>query len=202
MKVKLTVFIIFSGLLLGCKKFQLSKSDLEFQPYQLNDTLKFISSKNQSETIIVSDISSHSNPEDNLAVISDYHEKLFVTGKTSNEDFFQRVNLLTMYSDKNSLIEFNFSKVNDSLTYPSTILTLDSLKEKLESLSKEDILNLNDVVKIKAEDYYFDMDFDLENIYWSKKFGYVRYEFNNGYFWELEEFIRAGKNILPEDDSD
>ncbi|MDC9721439.1 MAG: hypothetical protein PSN34_01535 [Urechidicola sp.] len=208
MKLKVVIYsiIIFISLT-SCKKHSFTKSDLEWQPYEIGDILIFESNRKEVDTIFITDISTYSNPEDQLGIFSDYHETLFVSGEVTllnpKIDIFKRpyyrdgINLLKMYASEESSIKFNLAKIGDTLSYPTTNISLDSLKYKMKYSPKIKLTNINDeVVKITTKDYYFDMKFDLATFYWSKKFGYVRYDFKNNYYWTLQKFIRNDENIL------
>lgn len=127
------------------------------------------------------------------------YESLFVSGEISlqnpiksrlgNTFYRERIDILQMTLDDNKMyIKFVFNKKSDSLNYPTTILTLDELKGSL---------NQNNSVEIDAKEYYdLPFDYDLKSFWWNKQYGYVRYKFKNAIYWELEKFIRKGKNIF------
>lgn len=191
------------SLFTSCNKFKLSENDLNWQPYKVGDILVFKSNKAEIDSIYITEVESHSNPEDYLAVFSDEHEILFVSGELSKSDESnynnRSVSLISMFADGNSEMRFEFKKINDSFQYPTTIVPIDSMKYMMMN-NKKEFLHLNDVIEIIANDYYFEGEYDLQKFYWSKKYGYVSYNYNNGISWKLEKFIRNGKNILNKTD--
>lgn len=99
-----------------------------------------------------------------------------------------------MYADKESSIEFNISK-RDSFNYPVVVISVEDI-ELLKSIKKINEINVIEIEAVPFYPSYFDKGFDLKKYYWSKNFGYVRYEFKDGTYWELKKFIRGNKNIL------
>jgi len=96
-------------------------------------------------------------------------------------------------SENKSYIRFTLNKTNDTLSYPRTVFTLDDLANKFKRQPK---LTYNSI-EIEAKHFYdTSFNYDLENFWWSKEYGYTRYEFKNNDYWELQEFIRNDVNIL------
>lgn len=186
----------------ACTKYKLSKEDKKWQPYKKGDVLVFKSSSNEIDTVFIRKIHTHTNGDDPLTPKS-FHQSLFVDAEVSLREpriqnkkpyYREYIGVLSMYAGKGtSSITFDLNKRSDTLSFPSNLLltfSLKSLENKVSNLrykSFEIIPNLsNDLSN----------DYDLKNYWWSKEFGYVRYEFKNGYYWELQEFLRKGKNIL------
>lgn len=193
------ILFLSSFLIQACKTQKLSKEDKEWQPYSKGDVLVFKSNDNKRDSIFIDKIESHSNPNDPLSTGKKKYESLFVSGEISLQNPIktkighifnrERIDVLQMTLDENqTYIKFVLSKKSDSLKYPTTVLTLNELKKKIGS---------NSSVEIEAKEYYdLPFDYDLKSFMWSKKYGYTRYEFKDGTYWELEKFIRKGNNIL------
>ena len=186
------------------KTYKLSEEALAWQPYKVGDVLIFKSNKGEIDTIYVREINSHTNPSDPLDFFPDYHQSLFVTGEIKLREpkvdmmkkkyFTENINLLNLHADEESpFFYFVFEKKTDTLDYPTTALTLDSLKLEFKTKKK---LKYGAILIQAKEHYDLPFDYDLANFWWSKEYGYVRYEFKDGYYWELREFIRDNKNIL------
>lgn len=200
-KYIIVILFLSSFLIQACKTQKLSKADKEWQPYSKGDVLVFKSSDDKRDSIFIDKVESHFNPNDPLRTSEKKYEFLFVSGeitlqkpiKTKLGHTFnrERIDILQMTSDDSrSYMKFVFSKKSDSLKYPTTVLSIDELKEKIDEDSS---------VEIKAKEYYdLPFDYDLESFLWNKKYGYTRFEFKNGTYLELEKFIRKGKNILEE----
>lgn len=176
-------------MLISCRTYKLSKSDLEWQPYQKGDRLIFESSKGELDTIQIRSIEKYNNADDHLAVFPNSVQSLFVVGNKE---------LLKLHAGKNgSKVEFKLRLgSNSDLKYPGTILYLE--KGNLDALEKVEFSAKNSF-KIKAEESRGNMEslpFDLQYIYWSKDFGYLGLEFKDNYIWTLISFVRDGKEIL------
>ena len=191
--------LICLGLFSSCNKYKFTKSNYEWIPYIKGDILVFESNKNEKDSILIKEVIIVSNPDDPLAIFPNYHETLFISGEvlsklgTSSRSQYKpniRVEILKMFADKESVIEFNFSKVGDTLTYAKATYSINKLEELF-------IDTPDSSIKIKTDETYA-LDYDLLYIYWNKKFGYTKLEFKNGINYELKKFIRKGKNILEE----
>jgi hypothetical protein len=203
--IKLILAMSIISTLFGCKTQKLATEDKSWQPYKKGDILIFKSNKNKKDSIFVNKIESHFNPKDPLSSTNEKFETLFVSGditlqkpkKTKLGRIFnkEKIGILEMTLDEsNKYLKFVFKKKSDTLKYPTTVLTLNELKNKVNR--KKDIKAFNSI-EIEAKEYYdLPFKFDLKNFWWSKNFGYVRYEFKNGEYWELKEFVRDGINIL------
>ncbi|MDJ0644590.1 MAG: hypothetical protein QNJ57_01275 [Flavobacteriaceae bacterium] len=193
------IVLILSSLVLSCKKYKLSKEDKSWQPYSNGDILVFRSDENKRDSVFIDKIESHYNPNDPLTIGKEKFEFLFVSGeitlrkpiKTKLGHIFTRekIDVLQMSLDENqSYLKFVFNRKSDTLRYPTTVMSTKDLNKKL---------NGNTRVKIEAKEYYdVPFDHDLKYFWWNKKFGYVRFEFKNGTYLELDKFIRKGENIL------
>ncbi len=192
--------------LVGCKEFKLSTDDLKWQPYEVDDILVFESNTGEVDSIKIKSIDSYLNPKDPLAVFPNEHEVLFVNGKllNLNKDYknWNHVNLLNLTSSKETWMTFNLNKMSDSLQYAEAKYSVDQLNE---FYGNKKLINdcIKDIIELKPN-YTggLDYEYDLKTYWWSKKYGYIRYSFKNGYYRELKKFIRNGKNILPKCSND
>jgi hypothetical protein len=175
--------ICFSTFSNSCSTYKLTESDLEWQPYRKGDLLVFKSNFGEIDTIIVRSIETYKNPDDPLAILPNNMQSIFVNGKQ---------NILEIDAGKKeSYIHFTLKLGDKYLKYPNIVK---SIKELDKEKSKQ-----NKIVAIEAKEYYDnlkELDFDLKNIYWSKEYGYIKLEFKNEYYWELQSFIRNGKNLI------
>ncbi|MFY7670780.1 hypothetical protein ACOSP6_06795 [Tenacibaculum sp. MEBiC06402] len=199
---KAFTFVLIS-LLLSCgKKHKMDSESFDWQPYEVGDKLVFESNNNEVDTIFVKEIKSYTNPGDHLAILPDYHTTYFITGEISlinpftssigNKVTRDYVDILQLSSGKETdYLTLNLKKRRDTLSYSEITFKISELKSKFKNKSKYKS------IEIDAESYN-DMPFayDLKTVFWSKEFGYTKYEFKNGNSWELIEFIRNDKNIL------
>nr|WP_299484902.1 hypothetical protein [uncultured Allomuricauda sp.] len=193
------IILALSSFLFACKSQKISNDDRKWQPYLKGDVLIFKSNENKKDSIFINKIESYNNPKDPLGASQKKYESLFISGEVSLKKPIktrlghtfnkERIDILEMVSDSNqTFIKFVFNKKSDSLKYPITVLTLDSLKKRV---------NGDGFVKIDAKEYYdLSFDYDLKSFIWNKKYGYTRFNLKNGTYWELEEFLRKDKNIL------
>ena len=201
---KTFAFILFSVLLSCGPEYKMKSESFDWQPYKIGDKLIFKSNTNQIDTIFVKEIKSYTNPDDHLAIFPDYYTTYFITGEitlinpftssignTVKKDY---VNILELSSGKETdYLTLNFKKRRDTLSYSEVTFKISELKLKFKNKSKYES------IKVDAESYNkMSFSYDLKTIFWSKEFGYAKYEFKNGHSWELVKFIRNGKNILKE----
>ncbi len=174
-------------MIFSCKRYKLSETDLEWQPYKKGDRLIFESNKGEIDTIIIESVESYFNADDHLSLLPSTVQTLFVMGN---------IELLKLSSDKyGSKVEFKLRLGKNDLKYPGIILYLN--EENLEA-SEEVEFNTKRCYKIKAIESRGNMknrSFDLNYIYWSMRYGYLGLEFKDNYVWNLKSFTRNGKEI-------
>lgn len=202
MKKSINIIVVILTLFMinACTKYKLTKEDKKWQPYKEGDVLIFKSSKNEVDSIFISKIETSINGDDPLTPKS-FNQSLFIDADVSlkkpriqNKKPYYResIGTLSMYAEKSgSYITFSLNKKNDTLDYPTLELSIDSLANLFKIRSKLKYKS----IEISLGDNN-DFSHDLKNYWWSKEFGYVRYEFKNGYYWELKKFLRKGKDIL------
>lgn len=201
-KVILISIVLFFISFTSCNEFKLSKEELKWQPYKVDDILVFESNIGEVDSIKITSIDSYLNPEDPLAIFPDQHETLFVNGELLNPNkdhkHWDHVNFLDLTSSKETWITFNLSKMSDSLQYAEAKYSVDQLNK---FYNNEKVINncINDIIELKPN-YTggLNYEFDLKSYSWSLKYGYVKYSFKNGYYRKLKKFIRNGKDILPD----
>jgi hypothetical protein len=170
-------------MLISCKTYKLSKSDLEWQPYKKGDRLVFESNKGELDTIKIINVETYINADDPLSLLPNRLQTLFVVEKKSFLEMEAGV--------KGSYIHFTIRLGKNKLRYPGVVLTINEMNR----LNKDE----NGRYVIDAKEYYDNMKdrpFDLRHIYWSKEYGYLGLEFKDNYIWTLKSFVRDGKEIL------
>ncbi|MCX2682184.1 hypothetical protein OOZ15_19745 [Galbibacter sp. EGI 63066] len=198
--VGLLIFSIF-----GCEKYSFPKNIDDWQPYKVGDIIVFESNKGNIDTVSIKKIHNSYLADDNLSVLPDKHQNIVVIGeavlnkpiKTSlgGQIFKEEISLLSIYADESVYFNFDFKRPSDGLNYPSTALTFLKLKTLLE---KKEASNFNSIVIEAVNQYESLIQYDLKKFWWSKKYGYTRFDFKNGDYLKLVKFIREGKNILEE----
>ncbi|MEI6682867.1 MAG: hypothetical protein WCO44_09585 [Bacteroidota bacterium] len=181
--ISVSILVVFSTLALSCSSYKLSESDLGWQPYRKSDLLIFKSNNLETDSIMVRSVETLTNSDDHLAVFPNSIQSLFVNGKQ---------NILELQAGKKgSFIHFTLKLGNRYLKYPNVVESVKEIDQKK--------FDNNEIIVIKAKEYYDNLKgqpFNLRCIHWSKVFGYVKLEFNNEYSWELQSFIRDGKNLM------
>lgn len=194
------------GTLLICscgKRTSLNESDLDWQPYEVGDSLVFESNRNESFTLVIKKISRYHSVTDPLDLIPDRTEHLSVFAQYSlinpwissigDSVFHQDTELLELNAglDKSSL-DLKL-KIEDSWFYGNAWFDISDYVK----MNTKELFGFNDVLVIEDEiGEYKDRENHVERLYWSKDYGYVRYELKNGYYWELNSFIRNKKDQL------
>lgn len=191
MKIIYLIFCVLTlGLFASCRTDRISKADLDWQPYKEGDSLVFKSNKGESKTIVVESIESHINPTDPLDIFPNRQETLFVTSE--DRDNTTLVNLGAR--EKGCRIYFKLSRLSEStLWHPNTVYYISEIKKmETELISNKEVYK---IPAIQSADNLKDIPFDLQHIYWSKEYGYVKFEYENGYEWTLKFLIRDGVDI-------
>jgi hypothetical protein len=176
---------------------------MEWQPYKVGDRLEFKSNRNESYTIVIEKISRHHSVTDPLDIIPDKTEDLSVFGKYSlinpwvstigDSVFHKDTELLHMSSGIERSNLYLKLIIEDSWFYGDSWLDISELEKKscIDSFGFNDLLVFEDKIG-----EYKHRDNHIERFYWSKEFGYIRYELKDGYFWELNRFIRNDKDRI------
>lgn len=182
-------------LFIGCgKNYNLSKSDLKWNPYKGGEVLVFHCNKGDTDTIIVQAIETAKVDSDPLAPFPNHQEILNVIVKHSTpfnskqkmEDSFVR---LEAVKDKNTLVSFKLLAKNSWFYSESYYINdLNKLKENAMTIKGNiysDVIVIEPQENIKKE-YYDERDEFVTKLYWSKSKGYIRYDLKNGVYWELQ----------------
>ncbi|MGB6083915.1 hypothetical protein [Moheibacter sp.] len=203
-KLNSFLFILSLSMFISCKVHKISDESKEWQPYKKKDILIFKSSKGEFDTIWIKKVSFETAVNDNLSFNPNRFQTLSVTGEISLQRPYplQRglpirrtfINMLSIYANDPDYLSLDFTKRLDTLRYSPTRVSIDELSK----LEVESPRFKHNSFEIKSESSPVNPNLIyLTKYWWSKEYGYVRYEFSNGYYWELQQFIRDGKNILP-----
>lgn len=192
---------IISGLiissLLSCRQtYRLSEEEYDWMPYKGTETLVFTSKNKETDTIFFL-------KKDTLVA---YPEAQAINGKTyevvrifcKHSDVWKPDNSLRYLEndfvelkkskDKKGRLHFNLS-AKDAKFYRLTGIPIDSLKQQpFKTLETKNKI-YSDVYVIDDEDW---MDFKqrsdyVTKLYWSKSEGLVRYDKQDGNYWELSK---------------
>lgn len=183
------VFLLLASLGFSCTIYRLSKRDLAWQPYKVNDLLIFESSKGEIDSIKINGVEKYSNPDDPLDVFPNNDQTLFVSVVQGS--------ILRLDATKDgSYIKFELQLRSKFHEYVCDIPAI-----ALGRIGKQEVVVFNGTEAFKVEvgeKCYFEKNKPqgLLYIYWSKKYGYVGLEFKDGYVWRLRSLTRSGNNLL------
>lgn len=160
-------------------------------PYKKSDLIFFESSNGTLDSIQVFNRKLNIRLGDPLDMFSPRH-KVF-------ESYFmipyvkkikKHITIFTVYGGKNGNSGLSFKPI--------------SFYDKNEYCSSSDFDKANVIQMFRERKIYKfnSIKIDLENhsciksFWWSKKYGYTKFEYVNGQIWELKKFIRNEKDIL------
>lgn len=174
--------------------YSLSEKDLSWMPYNGNETLVFVSNTGEIDTIFFLQ-------KDTLVA---YHEAQAINGKTyevisifcrhtdasppiSNHRYLNNIFVELQKSiDKKARLHFNLS-AKDAKFYRLTGIRIDSLSQEQPTSLETKFKTFNDVYIIDDEDWlnFKQRSNYVTKLYWSKSEGLIRYDKQDGVFWEL-----------------
>jgi hypothetical protein len=206
MKLEL-LYIVGLVLLFSCgKTTSLENEDLNWQPYQIGDSLEFTSSKGERFSLVIDTITRNHSVTDPLDIIPNRTENCRVIGVYSLINPWVSTIGDTVTEQSTPLLNLNsgleqpsirfYLIIEDSWFYGISWFEIRVLNNKKCSQfsTYNDVLVFEDLTG-----EYRERENQIERFYWSKEFGYIRYELKEGYFWQLEKFNRNGKNIINKD---
>ncbi len=206
LKMKNILLLTLSILLFySCgRRTSLNEEALKWQPYKISDSLVFKSSKGESFVLEIDTIIQYHSVTDPLDIIPDRTEHLSVFGEYTlinpfissiGDSVFKESTKLLHLNSGLEKSNFHFDLIiEDSWYYGDSSFDIIDLEE----MKRTNYNELNDVLIFEDKNSeYQERENQIKRFYWSKEFGYYRYELKNGYWWQLESFNREGENILP-----
>lgn len=178
--------IIILTLFSSCKK-ELKENEREWNPYNLNQTLVFESSTKELDTIIINEIiddAVSSSPDPELY----RHTSLQVYGKRlkEKESKFSNLEILNISSstpNKPSQIGFPLNFKN--AWFAGWGFKLDELRNRPTISVTTKAGTFNDVIKLEPVVNNPEKENEVKFMYWSKGNGYIKFERDDGFTWEL-----------------
>jgi len=182
--------ILFLSLSLGCKRYDLSVHDLEWNPYKEGEILIFENNHHIRDSIFVLSIEKTKKADDPLSISPDYLESLDVivrhTDPVSVEPRYIQNTFLSLFATKAKNTHINFRlAMRNAWFYAGdySVSELNGLPTK--SLTVGNIV-YDDVIKLEPKSSEFvDRDEFVTSVYWSKNRGYIRIDLRKGDIWEL-----------------
>lgn len=190
--VILSILTLLIWVLLSFKSnYRLLDTDIDFNPYNIGDTLLFNSNKGEKDTIIIYSINKDVLTEKCYSYFSCIYSKLItdswegfsVNTNKINENWKGKT-LLTIRAepDGRKTIYFDIS-LNNAWWYGN--------EENLEQIKKIESITFNNgihtfsdvqVIKSNSQEYLERQNF-IEKIYWSKSYGIIGFDKLDGEKW-------------------
>lgn len=199
------VVLMFLIVLVSCKSnLRLAISDLEFNPYNVGDTLLFCSDEGKKDTIIIDSVQRQILQDKCYSLLScipkmifgDSWEGFYVNSSKPNESW-SGTSFLTIKVEPNGIktVNFNF-KLKYACWYGvcendlNKILTLPTIKFSTKTEELKDVI----VIVSRNQEYRDRFDF-VDRIYWSKSKGLVGFDLLNGEKWVVRN-RKAPLNVV------
>lgn len=171
--------------------YKLSEEDLSWMPYNGNEVLIFTSNKGDTDSIIFLKKDTLIAYPEAQALNGKTYENVRIFARYSNDisrDFVE----LKKSKDKKARLHFSLW-AKDAIFYRLAGIRIDSLSQKATTAFKTESKIYNDVYIIDDEDL---LNFKQRNnyvtkLYWSKSEGLIRYDKQEGVFWELTKKYSA-----------
>jgi len=196
-----TLLLILIMTFTSCKVYKLKQNDFEWQPYKKGDILIFENSNGNTDTINVN-ISNTRNSK-TISPYNIFDEKYQVNssrGELNNTEptiveskqiLFKRQLSLIHISRENDNAYIGFSEYNPPANFDIYV----PIKE-MSAFRYQDNL-LGEYFKIVDIDKYSGgFSAKLSSLLFSKKYGYLKFEFKDSSSVNLKEFIRDGKSLF------
>ena len=162
------------------------------QPYEIGDSIWFVSNNGVEESLSICDIINSTNPEHPLSLLPKRVKQCSVIAQFS--DGSTRPILIIKKMDDHEMIELCLRLGDNPNIYPNTVIDTNQDTSILK-ISK----NPN-TFSIPAKEYWKGIksgNTTLDNIRWSNKYGYVIFSFKDGGFFKLKKFVRNNHIIYP-----
>lgn len=191
MTIKRILLISISSIFISSCTKELKDQERNWNPYKMNEVLVFESSENQLDTIVINKIINNavsSSPAPELyrhTYLNVYAESIVF----KKSEFYNTEILTISSSTPNRLAGIGFGLRLSNANFGSSY--------KIEELNKYPQMSVttkagifNDVIKLKPEIFYSEREDEVQFMYWSKKYGYIKFERADGFTWELVKKIQ------------
>ncbi len=189
-------------ILTSCKVYKLNQSDYDWQPYKKGDILIFENSNGKIDTINVRESNTRKAKE--ISPYKFFSEKYQINssrGELNNDEptivqskpiLFKRDISLVCISRENDSAYIGFSEYKPPANY-NIFVPIKKMKDfRHENSSLGNCYKVNNI-----DNYYNGFNNPLNSLFFSKKYGYLRFNFKDESFIQLKKFMRNGVNILP-----
>ncbi|AEA45657.1 hypothetical protein [Fluviicola taffensis] len=179
---------------LCCKSSNLDDSELNFNPYKKNDVLIFESNLGERDSLRIRQVINMKNNAAQMTLNPDKLVTLLVEADYSEayltiDNYFEPVEIhileINKVNKEPALVQFNLD-LSEAVFYPKYNQKIEDVLKQTKYKMKIGGKKYDDIVIIKPEsNEYASREHFISKIYWSLKYGYVRYDLLNGKKWEL-----------------
>lgn len=178
--------ILFTVMLFSSCTKKLNEVERSWNPYHLNQTIVFESSEKELDTIVIDEIidAVSSSPEPELY----RHMVLKVYGKRlkKKESKFSNVEILNISSSTpNKTSQIGFPLNFKSAWFAGWGFKLNELSGRSTISVTTKAGTFDDVIKLQAVVDNPEKENEVKFMYWSKSNGYIKFERDDGFTWEL-----------------
>lgn len=167
----------------------LSREEQRWNPYSWGQILVFVSSENELDTVIIAEANKYF--VDAIGAPKNQRVRVWGKRKVDKSQKFERFPLLLVAAGTNSdssWIDFETQSKNGSF-WGGTHLELFNLRSLEYTSVKTPFRPFRDVLVINELSGRELNDSDISTVYWSKGYGFVRFDHKNGTVWKLMDFI-------------
>jgi len=180
--------------LFACKSYQLSQSDLAWNPYNVNDRLIFKSNTGKMDTILIQKIDRSTSKNEQYSPTSGTSEQMAVLARvrvpynldTGETQLMDGHPIFALIADKGGAMANMMLDVQNTI-FPNSVISIKELEKKQVISKKIGGKIYNDLIVLKPSNTYPEKGATryTDVLYWSKSKGYVRFDVSAEEYWEL-----------------
>lgn len=183
------LFIIFASQFVMSDCVAFNKKDKVWQPYQVGDSMVYVSNKGEMIMDSIVEIQKTHNPSDEWAPWKHWIHSIWV---------------MTMRSDGRSVILFHREKLKKTVYYTPpfklaperTVIIKEKHQKNLDTIQ----YNQHQLFKITPHSQDYSYKDYVDSIYWSPQVGFIKVFYHEGDVWELVTFYRGGEVLYKKED--
>ena len=172
-----------------------NKKDKVWQPYQVGDSMVYVSNKGEMVKDSISEIKKAHNPSDEWAPWKHWIHTVWVRTRRfyppSRENF-------------RPIIQFDREKLKKTVYYEPSVKDAFRrrviIKEKHQKNLDTIQYNQHQLYKITPHSQDIINEDGMDSIYWSPQVGFVKVYYHDGDVWELVTFYRGGEVLYKKED--
>lgn len=189
----LSIIIASQFVMSDCVAF--NKKDKVWQPYQLGDSMVYVSNKGEMVMDSISEIKKAHNPSDEWAPWKHWIHTVWVDTRRvyppSRENFRPIIQF-----DREKLKKTVYYKPQFKLAPERTVIIKEKHQKNLDTIQ----YNQHLLFKITPHSQDYSYNDYVDSIYWSPQVGFVKVFYHDGDVWELVTFYRGGEVLYKKED--